>query len=236
MRIHYLQHVPFEDLANIQLWANERGFPVSRTAFYADEPLPALDAIEWLIIMGGPMNVYEDEKYPWLVRERRFIKKAIDAGKVVLGICLGAQLIADVLGAKVYRNEHAEIGWFPISLIEDKGLSDSKEKPVFYGFPRQFMAFHWHGDTFDLPKNAIQLVRSEACENQAFQFKKTVIGLQFHLESSLASISRLIENCPEDLKDGKYIQNKKNLLLNENHVKVVSHYMTLFMENIEKRL
>lgn len=102
MRIHYLQHVPFEDLANIEVWAGEKGHEVSVTRLYMDETLPALDRFDWLIVMGGPMNIYEEVEYPWLIKEKEFIRNAINAGKFVMGICLGAQLIADVLGEKLF--------------------------------------------------------------------------------------------------------------------------------------
>ncbi len=137
MRIHYLQHVPFEDLANIEAWAKKRGHDVSGTMLFQDEPLPALEEFDWLIIMGGPMNIYEHYRYPWIVREKEFIRRSIDADKIVLGICLGAQLMADVLGGKVHRNEHKEIGWFPVRLT-----ADAMRSPVFRVLPEGFVAFH----------------------------------------------------------------------------------------------
>ena len=106
MRIHYLQHVPFEDLANIEKWAENRGHEVSKTLLFSGDGLPKLDKFDWLIIMGGPMNIYEHSKYPWLIKEKKFIGDVINDGKVVLGICLGAQLMADVLGGRVFRNEY----------------------------------------------------------------------------------------------------------------------------------
>ena len=122
MNIHYLQHVPFEDLGSIKNWAKIRGHRVTATRFYRAEPLPFLDELDWLIIMGGPMNIYEEDKYPWLGHEKRFIEEVIKTDKVVLGICLGAQLIADVLGVRIYENIHKEIGWFPIQLTSE-GIS-----------------------------------------------------------------------------------------------------------------
>ena len=179
MRIHYLQHVPFEDLANIESWARSRGHDLSRTMLFSDEKLPEMDHFDWLIIMGGPMNIYEDEKYPWLSREKEFIRQAIASDKIVLGICLGAQLIADVLGGSVRRNEYREIGWFAVSLTEEGSTS-----PIFSVLPKSFVALHWHGDTFAIPPGAMRIAESQACANQAF-IKGKAIGLQFHLESSL---------------------------------------------------
>jgi len=129
MRIHYLQHVPFEDLANIESWAKDRSHDLSRTLLFQEESPPKLNEFDWLIIMGGPMNIYEHDKYPWLVKEKEFIRQAIEEDKIVLGICLGDQLMADVLGGKVHRNDHREIGWFPVKLT-DEGVASR----IFGGF------------------------------------------------------------------------------------------------------
>lgn len=230
MRIHYLQHVPFEDLANIDAWAKKRGHDVSGTMLFQDEPLPSLDEFDWLIVMGGPMNIYEHDKYPWLVREKEFIRRAIDADKIVLGICLGAQLMADVLGGKVYRNEHKEIGWFPIRLT-----ADAMSSPVFRVLPEEFVAFHWHGDTFDIPPGAVRTAESQACRSQAFVMGKAV-GLQFHLESSMDSIDHLILNCSDELKDGKYVQRPKELLSHLDRFPEIRVLMEVFLNHMEKVL
>ncbi len=191
MKMHYLQHVPFEDMANIEGWAQDRGYDISRTLLYEDEPLPDRDKFDWVIVMGGPMNIYDHDKYPWLARENGFIKAAIQGGKIVLGICLGAQLIADVLGGKVRRNSHKEIGWHKVSLTP--AASRSK---FFKVLPKEFTAFQWHDDTFTIPPGAMRTAWSEACANQTFECNKA-IGLQFHLESSRDSIDHLIENCSD---------------------------------------
>lgn len=230
MRIHYLQHVPFEDLANIEAWAKKKGHDVTRTMLFQDEPLPALDNFDWLVIMGGPMNIYEHDKYPWLVREKEFISRAIAADKIVLGICLGAQLMADVLGGKVRRNEQKEIGWFPVRLT-----ADAMRSPVFRVLPEEFVAFHWHGDTFDIPPGAIRTAESQACRNQAFVIGKAV-GLQFHLESSMDSIDHLILNCSDELKDGKYVQRPKELLSHLDRFPEIRILMEVFLSNMEKVL
>jgi GMP synthase-like glutamine amidotransferase len=122
MRIHYLQHVPFEDSAKIGEWARDTGHTVTCTRLCDEEALPPLNSFDWLVIMGGPMNVYEHQAYPWLVPEKRLIERAIEHGKFVLGVCLGAQLAADVLGGPVTKNRYREIGWFPVSLTEVRVL------------------------------------------------------------------------------------------------------------------
>ncbi|MEW8197867.1 MAG: type 1 glutamine amidotransferase, partial [Candidatus Thiodiazotropha endolucinida] len=114
MRAHYLQHVPFEDLGSIENWLKRSGYEITRTRLYESEELPGIESVDLLVIMGGPMSVNDDQDFPWLVEEKEFIKKVIESGKPVLGICLGAQLIACSLGAEVFSNSVKEIGWIPI--------------------------------------------------------------------------------------------------------------------------
>jgi GMP synthase-like glutamine amidotransferase len=201
MRLHYLQHVPFEDAANIRTWAEERGHQVTCTRLDLDESFPGQDALDWLVVMGGPMNIYEHDTYPWLVREKEFIQTAIQRRAMVLGVCLGAQLIADVLGGQVTRNPQGEIGWFPVTLT-DEGAAF----PWFTNLPRRFMAFHWHGDTFSIPPGAVRLAGSDACANQAFCFGGHVLGLQFHLDYSHQSIQKMVDNCGDELVAAPTIQ------------------------------
>ncbi|MDD4653549.1 MAG: type 1 glutamine amidotransferase [Methanothrix sp.] len=230
MRIHYIQHVPFEDLANIDSWAGFRGHDLSRTLLFSDEKLPEMDHFDWLIIMGGPMNIYEDEKYPWLAREKEFIRQAIASDKIVLGICLGAQLIADVLGSSVRKNEYREIGWFPVSLTEE-GISS----PIFSVLPDRFVALHWHGDTFGIPPGAVRIAESRACKNQAF-IKGKAIGLQFHLESSRDSIDHLLENCADELTEGPFVQSQKDLSAHPERLSQIQDLMEKLLDRVEEVL
>lgn len=208
MRIHYLQHVPFEGPGSLERWAHSNGHTLTATRLY-DGELPArLEDVDALVILGGPMNVYEEEIHPWLVQEKIFIKQAIESDIPVLGICLGAQLIADVLGARVYRNQHNEIGWFPLELT-----NQARESRLFGDLPAEFTALHWHGDTFDLPPAATHIAKSEGCTNQAFTFdSERVVGLQFHLEWTKAILSETLRNCADDLTEGKYVQSPNDML------------------------
>lgn len=207
IRIHYLQHVPFEGLGYIESWAFSRGHAVSSTRLYAGDPFPSIEAFDWLIVMGGPMNVDEEDRYPWLVAEKRFIDKAIDRGITVLGICLGAQLIAVTAGARVYANPHKEIGWFPVHLSPD-GKNSSLQGIL----PPAFLPFHWHGDTFEIPRGATWLAMSNGCRNQAFSLGNRVLALQFHLESTADSVGKLITHCGEDMVPGPAIQQPEAML------------------------
>ena len=158
------------------------------------------------------MNVPDETTHPWLIAEKKFVREAIDQGVAVLGVCLGAQLIADVMGARIFPNEFKEVGWLPIESVD--GGEDS------FAFPERMMAFHWHADTFDLPAGALRLARSEGCENQAFQLGKNVIGLQFHLETTMETTELMIENCPDDLANRRYVQSvdsmRKATAVNDN--------------------
>lgn len=207
MRVHYLQHVPFEDAANIAIWAQRRQHAVTRTRLYLDEPLPDVTEPGLLAVMGGPMNVYQYCDHPRLRKEKAFLEQAVAAGIPTLGVCLGAQILADVLGARVVQNPHVEIGWFPVRLTAEAGGSD-----LFKGMPADFPAFHWHGDTFDIPSGARRLAESDACANQAFEYGGRVVGLQFHLEYAADSIRAMLAHCGSELVNGPFIQNSDQIL------------------------
>jgi len=211
LRIHYFQHVIHEGLGSIEEWIALNGHSLTATKFFEGERLPEISDIDWLIVMGGPMNVDDEEQFPWLADEKKFIRQVIDNGKTVLGICLGSQLVSSALGARVYRNREKEIGWFDIELTPV-----AQSGKLFFGMGGRIKVFHWHGDTFDLPENAIHLAYSEACKNQAFIFKEKVLALQFHLEPTWDSLLEMTERGRHELMAGKYIQTEKEVLKNKN--------------------
>lgn len=204
MRIHSLEHQAEEGPARIGEWAVARGHSVTRTALYAGETPPAPDQFDLLVVMGGSMNIYQHRDHPWLVAEKEFLRRAIDAGKPILGVCLGAQLLADVLGGKVYQNAEKEIGWFPVDFSDRTGL--------FAGFPAQMNVMHWHGDTFDLPPGSRLIASSLACRNQAFVWGDRVVGLQFHLEMGAVHIGDLAKVSADELVAARYVQTAEQLL------------------------
>lgn len=207
MRIQVLQHVPFEGPAGIADWAASRGHPLTVAHLYRGDPLPALDDFDRLVVMGGPMGIYDEQKHPWLAPEKALLGAAIGVGKTIVGICLGAQLLADCLGAPVVRNAHKEIGWLPIELTPE-ALAD----PVFGPLAPGLTVYHWHGDTFPLPPAAVHLARSAGCEHQAFLYQGRVLGLQFHLETTPGSLASLVSNCADEIVAGPYVQDAAIML------------------------
>ncbi len=204
MRILCLKHIAFEGPAAIAQWAQEKGHELQIQPVYLNKPLPSPDQFDVLLVMGGPMNIYEDAKYPWLPKEKSYIRSAIAAGKPVIGICLGAQLIAHALGAQVTQAPQKEIGWFP--------LQRSTDCPETIQFGETLRVLHWHGDTFALPKGARRIGHSEACANQGFLYRDRVLALQCHLEITRESLALLIAACSNELVAAPYIQSAEAML------------------------
>lgn len=208
MRAHFIQHDPLEDLAGIEPWLVSAGYDITNTRIFESDDsveLPNIDEIDLLILMGGPMSVNDEETLAWLAPEKEWLRRYIQAGKPVLGICLGSQLIVSAMGANVYPGEHKEIGWFPVHSV----ISTDE---TLFKFPDSTDVFHWHGETFDLPENATLLASSEACKNQAFQLGDSAIGLQFHIETTPESAKMLATQYREDLIPAKYIQSEQAIL------------------------
>jgi GMP synthase-like glutamine amidotransferase len=197
MRIHVLQHVAFEGPAAIEDWAVRGGRAITRSRLDEGDALPDPEAFDFLVVMGGPMSVNDEERYPWLREEKALVRRAIESGRAVLGVCLGAQMIANAMGGRVYRAAEKEIGWFPVRRVTASGAG--------VALPETFTPLHWHGETFDLPAGAVRLAESEAVRNQAFQLGSAV-GLQFHLEATPESVQELVENAGDEIESGKPFQ------------------------------
>ena len=208
MRIHYLQHEAFEDPGMIRQWAAARNFSLTSTLLYqaGAEDLPNIQSLDALVIMGGSMGVYDEAEYPWLTPEKLFIEQAIQAGKLVLGICLGAQLIAAVLGAKVTRNKHREIGWFPIEFS-----TAAVKHPILNGIASILTVFHWHGYRFAIPEGAIPLAVSFADDFSLYRYNDRILGLQFHLEMDDSSIAAMLDAGTDSLTGNGFVQNVETI-------------------------
>ncbi|MES3008537.1 MAG: type 1 glutamine amidotransferase [Pseudomonadota bacterium] len=198
MKAHIFQHVPFEGPGSIASWLEAKNAQVGLTRFYANDAIPALNEVDLLVIMGGPMSVNDEATLPWLRDEKRFIAEAIAAGKAVIGICLGSQLIASALGARVYPGLHKEIGWFDI--VARPVVSHGREDKRLFQLPESTRVFHWHGETFTLPEDATRLAGSAACALQVFQIGTRVLGLQCHLETTPDSADAILTHCREELE------------------------------------
>lgn len=185
-----------------------------------------------LIVMGGPMSVNDDATIAWIAAEKAFIKQAIDAGKIVMGICLGAQFIASVLGATVYKNSQKEIGWFPLHKMEISPTNSTSLSETITLLLSNQTVFHWHGETFQLPENAVGLLSSEACVNQAFLYRDSVLGLQFHVEMDETSIDTIVDNCRAELIPSEYIQTEE--IIKQKMEKYVEENKKLLFELLDK--
>jgi len=223
MHIHFIQHVPFECPGSIISWAAKNNYSISFTKIFEMAEFPSIASLDILVIMGGPMGVYEEDKYAWLKKEKLFIIEAIKENKKVLGICLGSQLVAEALGAKVFPHTIKEIGWWPVQKINDHLLT--------MDLRATFTSFHWHGDTFDLPPGATQLFRTQACEQQGFIYNNRVAGLQFHMEIEENLLEGMIENEKEELVKAKYVQTEEEIIqLGAEYMGLQKKYMQQFLE------
>lgn len=230
MRVHILQHVPFEDAGSMAKDFERRGATLTTTHWYRGDHAPELASFDALIVMGGPMGVYDETEFPWLVTEKSLIAAAIAADKIVVGVCLGAQLIACVLGARVYPNPQREIGWFPLTLN-----TPAEQSPLGNALAADIDVFHWHGDTFELPTGAHWLASSEACAHQAFSVGDKVFGFQFHLETTEHSARALIAECGNELDDSPFVQRAKDMLANPERFTTINRMMSAVLQHIFSR-
>ena len=202
VQIYSLEHAPHEDPVYITQWLHEREINLHPVRLYMGDHFPDVDKVGVLLIMGGFMNIYEEEKFPWLGEEKIFIRKVIEAEKPVLGICLGGQLIADILKGKVTKAPCPEYGWHTITRVSN--ISDSINgwtNRISALFPEKLDVFEWHQDTFTIPEGAIRLYATEHCENQAYLYLDRVIGLQFHPEMDELTIREFLYYSSSEIKE-----------------------------------
>lgn len=228
-RIHVFQHVAIEGPGSLTTWFEQNNCPVKYTRFYEPEfKFPDLADFDRLVVMGGPMGVNDELDYSWLKEEKELIKAAIDNGKTVVGICLGAQLIASALGKNVYSNKHTEIGWFPIFKTQI-----AEHDSLLEGIRRETQVFHWHGDTFDIPAQAKHLFYSEACPNQSFRIGNKVLALQFHLEVTAESIDNMISAFGDQLSKGKFVQSAEQIRSQTKHLHANNQLLFELMDRLD---
>jgi GMP synthase-like glutamine amidotransferase len=226
MNLHVIQHVPFETPAMIIDWANNNKHTVSYTRIFEIASFPEIDAVDMLLIMGGPMSVYDERKYEWMKAEKGFIKTFIQSDKPVLGICLGSQLLAEALGAKVYSHKTKEIGFFPILKT-----TRAERDELFADMPDEWNVFHWHGDTFDIPAGAELMAKTDACRNQAFR-KNNCVGIQFHPEADQKLIEQMVQHCKEELVKAEFIQTEQEILSNVQSTEGNREWLYNFLDKL----
>jgi GMP synthase-like glutamine amidotransferase len=218
LKLAAVKNIEFEDLGSFKELFERRGVECKEFEAYNGE-FPSPEEFDILVVLGGPMGVYEEEKYPFLKEEKELIAQAYRAGKKLLGVCLGCQLIADTFGGKVYKGEWGkEIGWKPIY--------PQMELELLYRDP--ITVFHWHGDTFDLPKGAVKLASSAMYKNQAFRIGRQVVGLQFHLEVTPEGIEKWIEAYKNELQEEGI--SKEEILATPQEWKKLKLYADVFVE------
>jgi GMP synthase-like glutamine amidotransferase len=237
IRVHALYHASFEGLGALGPWLESHACQLGETRLYAGERLPAVESLDWLIVMGGPMSVHDEATLPWLREEKQLIDASIRAGKTVLGFCLGAQLIAHVRGAKVSRNAHKEIGWFPVKATPSE-VRPGPKNALAEKFPEILTTFHWHGETFELPEGAIHLGASEGCANQGFILGDRVVGLQFHPEMRREDIVALRDHCTDELKaaaGAPYVQSGEELFGRAEYFEANRFFLEELMSDLRHR-
>ncbi|HET7089619.1 MAG TPA: type 1 glutamine amidotransferase [Anaerolineae bacterium] len=203
MRVLVFQHDSDDGPGYLGEALTRRGATLHIVRLDAGDGVPDPSGYDLLLILGGEMNVYQEAKYPWLVEENRAIQKALAENKPVLGACLGGQLLAKALGARVHLNAAPEIGLTPIALTEA-----GKRDPLFAGLSNGLETVEWHCDTFDIPAGAVALASSAGCANQAFRFGDRAYGFQFHPEITPAMLAEWIKVTPGDLVDGPAFLNE----------------------------
>lgn len=219
MHVLVFQHVPFEDLGAMAPWLDERKAQVQVIRQYEPESglLPALSAVDLIIVLGGPMSVHDTDHYPWLDAEKAYIQSALRAKTPILGLCLGAQLIAEQLGGAVRKNLLPEIGWWPVHWHPAAQHIWPECQCAFGAEPEAIEAagtrvFHWHGETFDLPVEAQLLAHSDACVNQGFLYRDHVVGLQFHLEMTPETVGHLLADGEDELVDSPFVSSAEKMM------------------------
>lgn len=230
MNVCCLQHAPFEGPGAIEAWVAREGHGFRSVRLYQGDSLPDVKDLDLLVVMGGPMSVHDEATHPWLRPEKKLIERCLAGGKFTLGICLGSQLLAEALGARVYRNRFKEIGWLPVEQCADENTFH-----LFRTLPRRLSAFHWHSETYDLPLGTIHLAMSEGCAVQAFEHANG-LGVQFHLEMTPDGASELVRACSADIGSGPYEQTPDRILAGANQFTATRNLLAELLDGIAARV
>lgn len=231
MRLHLLEHDPI-DLSNTNMttWAKKKGCQLTHTYVCKNEKLPAIDDFDWLMVMGGSPHAWEEEVNPWLPEEKELIAETLDRGKVIFGVCFGAQLLAEALGGTVFPNDQKEIGWYEVKLTPE-----GQNSFLFRNVPKRFRTFHWHSDHFSLPPECTRLAFSEPSPNQAFICEeRPVAGIQFHPEYTREMVQYFAREESQDWKPDKFVAGKDAVLAQTDNIPDTYWLMTALLDNMER--
>ena len=231
MRIHLIEH-DAEDFTrtNISFWTAKKGYQVEQTFVCNNERLPALDSFDWLMIMGGSQHAWDEQGHAWLRKEKDFVAEVLAGGKIFLGICFGAQLLAEALGGELFANEHREIGWHDVTLTVE-----GRKSFLFQNIPPSFVSFHWHSDHFSLPGGCTRLALSAAAANQAFVCNdRPWVGLQFHPEYTREMVSYYAAGHSRDWTGGKHVNSGAEVLRRTTEIPDTYWLMESLLDNMER--
>jgi GMP synthase-like glutamine amidotransferase len=232
MRLHLLHHDPVDfSRTNISRWAEKKGYSLAHTYLCNNEALPAMEDFDWLIIMGGSQHAWEEDVHPWLPAEKKFIARVLEGNKIMLGLCFGAQLLAETLGAEVFVNSYNEIGWYEVTLTPE-----GQQSYLFQNVPEQFTTFHWHADHFSLPHGCTRLAYSEATENQAYiSQKRPIAGIQFHPEYPLETVKYFLREFGDEMLMGPYVAGKQKILSQTDQTPETYALMAAILDNMDRQ-
>ncbi len=231
LRIRIVRNIAFEGPALIGEWATARGHSLTES-LAVTEQYPRASDVDLLVVMGGPMDADDHDASPWLAAEKAFVRDVLGAGGRVLGVCLGAQVLAEVAGGRVKRNPVREIGWFPVRATEA-----GRRDPRFAAFDGAVVG-HWHGDTFDLPAGVDPLLSSDATSNQAFVTADgRGVGLQFHVEWTEESLAELVRGCEDELcEGGPYVMSGEEMLAHATrHIGTCRRLLFTLLDSLQGR-
>ncbi|MGG1658441.1 type 1 glutamine amidotransferase [Brevibacillus sp. NRS-1366] len=228
MRVHILQHMDWGGPGVVSEWMREKGHTWTMTNVHKNEEFPEIDEFDLLVILGGVMGVYEEEENPWLIGEKQWIRNVIDNKKRVLGICLGAQLIASSMGANVKKHVHSEIGWWPVQFAKI-----AQEHPFLHGIQDNYTFFEFHYDTFDIPESGVQLGKSVACKNQAFAIGDRVVGLQFHPEFNEEIVQGIETKLGPKIEPGPFVKPVPEMMSSPERFAASKAFLYTLLNNVE---
>ena len=231
MRIHLLEHDPLDlEDTNITRWAHKKGYATAHTYLCNNEKLPAIEDFDWLMVMGGSPHAWEEDVHPWLTGEKELIARALDRDKIILGVCFGAQLLAEVLGGRVFANRHKEIGWYEVTLT-----AEGRKSFLFRDIPERFVSFHWHSDHFSLPPGCTRLAYSEPTAQQAFVLEgKPIAAFQFHPEYTREMVIQSARECGDQWEKGPYVAGPEAVLAQTAQRADTDWLMSRLLDNMER--